>query len=132
MIRRGHDRQRHRRPGEIPLQLPSVLAVRTGQTAGIGAIDGAVGEGDDLLRLVPVNYAITAVAAADVRPRRRTGRAGGAVVLQAGVDDARIGGMLGDEVATQAGETVVLAGEFAGGVWIAIEEHAAVAATPQL
>src|SRR5438094_7816860 len=90
----------------------------------------SVREDENLVRVGPINHAISAVPVLNVKPGGSIFE-GGSVILQTAEDDARVGRMLRDEVAAQAGKPDVLRRKRAGAARVAVEKHAAVAAAPQ-
>src|SRR6266487_5337342 len=128
VIRHADNRLSHRSPTEIPDGFPASMR----SAAGGRAIHDTVGVSEDLVRILPVDEAITSVTAHHVIPDGPGGRASRTVVLKAAEKDVRVGRMLGDEVTAEASEPIILTDELALPFGIAVQENPAIAATPKL
>ena len=130
-LRRAGNRRRHHAAG------PRIARRRHGAervTAVGGALHAAVLENDDLVRVVPVDDARTAVRLDHQFPRFFARVPHGAVVLGAAKDHCRLRGMLAEIVHRQGAQTGIARDERRGSSAsrrIRREEHAAVAAEPQ-
>src|SRR5262249_38967896 len=113
---------------EVPCRCPGVFTRSTSSRA----LYKSIGVHEYEIGISPVDQTVAAVATVDACPDGSRGGAGGAVILETGEQNIGISWMLGEEVCTQAGQPVVLTGKFAVPTWIAVQEHTAIAATPQL
>ena len=125
---RADDGLGHGGPAEVPHRPP----VRVGHPAGRRPETPAVHVHEHAIGIGPIDEAVAAVAAADVRPNRPGRGPGRAVVLQPGEEDVRVGRMLGDEVAAEAGRPLFWLANCPVPPRVAVEEHAAVAGAPEL
>ena len=92
--------------------------------------DSPIRKDENLVRITPVDHTVSAVPVLYVMPGRSV-LVGGPVILQTCEDDAGIGRMLCDEIATKTREPHILGGELSGTARVAIEKYTPVATAPQ-